>query len=184
MCNYTRLGAYVGLDGKTVSRYIGIFEQMYLMKRIDVWSKNKLKRITKIPKLQFIDSGLLASLMGLNLDEVQKDRSRFGNVLETFVYGELLKHASTALGHYQLMCYRNTNQTEVDLVIEGANGDIVGVEIKATASIQSQHLNGLRNLAHAAGDQFKMGVLLYDGKETIPLGDKVWAAPISTLWGT
>lgn len=184
MCNYTRLGAYVGLDGKTVSRYIGIFEQMYLMKRIDVWSKNKLKRITKIPKLQFIDSGLLASLMGLNLDEIQKDRSRFGNVLETFVYGELLKHASTARGHYQLMCYRNTNQTEVDLVIESTNGDIVGVEIKAAASIQSQHLHGLRNLSQTAGDQFKMGILLYDGEETIPLGDKIWAAPISTLWGS
>lgn len=184
MCNYTRLGAYVGLDGKTVSRYIGIFEQLYLMKRINVWSKNKLKQITKIPKLQFIDSGLLASLMGLNLDEVQKDRSRFGSVLETFVYGELLKHASTARGHYQLMCYRNTNQTEVDLVIESTNGDIVGVEIKAAASIQSQHLHGLRNLSQTAGDQFKMGILLYDGKETIPLGDKIWAAPISTLWGS
>ncbi len=183
MCNYTRLGAYVGLDGKTVSRYIGIFEQMYLMKRIDVWSKNKLKRITKIPKLQFIDSGLLASLLGLHLEEVQKDRGRFGNVLETFVYAELLKHASTALGNYQLMSYRNINQTEVDLVIESANGDIVGVEIKATASIQSQHLKGLRNLAQTAGDQFKMGVILYDGKETIPLGDQIWAAPISTLWG-
>jgi predicted AAA+ superfamily ATPase len=82
------------------------------------------------------------------------------------------------------MCYRNTNQTEVDLVIESTNGDIVGVEIKAAASIQSQHLHGLHNLSQTAGDQFKMGILLYDGKETIPLGEKIWAAPISTLWGS
>lgn len=184
MCNYTRLGVYVGLDGKTVSRYIGIFEQMYLMKRIDVWAINRLKRITKIPKLQFIDSGLLSSLMGLTPEEIEKDRSRFGNVLETFVYGELLKHASTADGNYQIMCYRNKTQVEVDLVIENINSDIVGIEVKASASIQDHHLRGLKSLAQTAGDRFKMGILLYDGKETVPLGNKIWAAPISTLWGT
>ena len=41
----------------------------------------------------------------------------------------------------------------------------------------------LKKLAKLSGDQFKMGVLLYDGKETLPLGNNIWAAPISTLWG-
>ncbi len=57
---------------------------MYLLKRIDVWARNRLNRVVKTSKLQFIDSGLLAALLDVNMEEVQQDRTRFGNVLETF----------------------------------------------------------------------------------------------------
>lgn len=183
MCNYTKLGGQVGLDGKTTSRYISVFEQMYLLKRVDVWARNRLNRVVKTPKLQFIDSGLLATLLDLGAEEVQLDRTRFGNVLETFVFGELLKHTTTADGNYRLMCYRDTDKFEVDVVIENAAGQLVGVEVKAAATVKESDLRGLKKLSSLAGDQFKMGVLLYDGDETMPLGDNIWAAPLSTLWG-
>jgi predicted AAA+ superfamily ATPase len=106
MCNYSKLGGQVDLDGKTTSRYISIFEQMYLLKRINVWSPNRLNRVVKTPKLQFIDSGLLSTLLDLTTDEIQGDKTRFGKVLETFVYGELLKHTTTSEGVYRLMYYQ------------------------------------------------------------------------------
>ncbi len=182
MCNYTQLGGQVGLDGKTASSYIGVFEQMYLLKRVDVWARNRLNRVVKTPKLQFIDSGLLATLLDMSTHEVQQDRTRFGNVLETFVYGELLKHITTANGDYQLMYYRDNDKFEVDVVIENAAGHLIGVEVKAAATVKERDLRGLKKLASQAGDHFKMGVLLYDGDETMPLGDRIWAAPLSTLW--
>jgi predicted AAA+ superfamily ATPase len=114
MCNYTQLGGQVGLDSKTASRYISIFEQMYILRRVDVWARNRLNRVIKTPKLQFIDSGLLATLLDLNLDQIQQDRTRFGNVLETFVYSELLKHTTTADGNYRIMYYRDADKVEVD----------------------------------------------------------------------
>jgi predicted AAA+ superfamily ATPase len=183
MCNYTQLGGQVGLDGKTASRYIGILEQMYLLRRIDVWARNRLNRIVKTPKLQFIDSGLLATLLDLGSSEIQQDRTRFGNVLETFVFAELLKHTTTANGDYRLMYYRDTDKFEVDVVIENAAGQLIGVEVKAAATVKESDLRGLKKLSSLAGDQFKMGVLLYDGDETMPLGEGIWAAPLSTLWG-
>jgi predicted AAA+ superfamily ATPase len=183
MCNYSQLGGQVGIDHKTAAKYLGIFEQMYLLKRVDVWARNRLKRMVKMPKLQFIDAGLLATLMDLTAEETQKDKTRFGHVLETFVYAELLKHASTAEGDYQLLYYRDADQVEVDMVIENAAGQVVGVEIKASATVKESDLRGLRKLAGLAGSDFKMGVLLYDGDETLPLGDNIWAAPLSTLWG-
>jgi hypothetical protein len=183
MCNYTQLGGQAGLDGKTASRYVGVFEQMYLLKRVDVWARDRLNRVVKAPKLQFIDSGLLATLLDLTADEVEKDRTRFGNVLETFVFGELLKHTTTADGDYHLMYYRDADKVEVDVVIENAANQLVGVEIKAAATVRESDLRGLRKGAGLAGDSFKMGVLLYDGDETMPLGDGIWAAPLSTLWG-
>ena len=184
MCNYTQLGGQVGLDGKTAAKYISVFEHMYLLKRVDVWARNRLNRVVKAPKLQFIDAGLLATLLDLPPDEVEKDRTRFGNVLETFVFGELLKHTTTAESDYRLLYYRDADKVEVDVVIENAVGQVVGVEIKSAATIKEGDLRGLRKLAGLAGDSFKMGVLLYDGDETLPLGDGVWAAPLSTLWGT
>lgn len=183
MCNYTQLGGQVGLDGKTVARYVGVFEQMYLLKRVNVWARNRLNRVVKTPKLQFIDSGLLAALLDLSSEEAQQDRTRFGNVLETFVFGEMLKHATTADSDYRLMYYRDADKFEVDVVIESAVGQLVGVEVKASATVKESDLRGLKKLASVAGEKFKMGVLLYDGDETMPVGNRIWAAPLSSLWG-
>ena len=183
MCNYTQLGGQVGLDSKTSAKYIGVLEQMYLLRRLDVWARNRLNRVVKTPKLQFIDSGLLATLIELNSEEVQRSRTRFGSVLESFVYGELMKSTTTAEGEYTLMYYRDADKVEVDLVIENAAGQLVGVEVKSSATVKEVDLKGLRKLAGLAGHQFKMGILLYDGEETMPLGDNLWAAPLASLWG-
>lgn len=183
LCNYSQLGSQVGLDHKTAARYVGVFEQMYLLRRIEVWASNGLSRMVKTPKLQFIDSGLLSTLIDLIPAVIQRDRNRFGHVLETFVYGELLKHAMTAEGDYQLLYYRDHDQVEVDIVVENAGGQLVGVEIKAAASVKEGDLRGLKRLASIAQDRFRLGVILYDGTETLPVGERLWAVPISTLWG-
>lgn len=183
LCNYTQLGGQVGLDHKTTARFIGVFEQMYLLKRVDAWGSNRLSRVLKTPKLQFLDSGLLSTLLELAPAMALQDRGRFGHVLETFVYSELRKQATSADGDYQLLYYRDHDQFEVDVVVENALGHLLGVEIKAAASVNERDLRGLRKLAAIAGDKFRLGVILYDGGETLPLGDRLWAAPISTLWG-
>ena len=183
MCNYSQLGGQVGMDSKTAAKYVGVFEQMYLLRRVDVWARNRLSRVVKTAKLQFIDSGLLATQLELTAEEVPQNRARFGHVLESFVYGELLKATTTAEGDYSLMYYRDADKVEVDVVIENAAGHLVGVVVKASATVKETDLRGLRKLASLAGNQFKMGILLYDGDETLPLGDNIWAAPLATLWG-
>jgi len=183
MCNYAQLGGQVGLDAKTAASYLGIFEQMYLLQRVKVWARNRLSRVVKSSKLQFLDSGLLTALLELSTEEVEKNRTRFGNVLETFVFSELLKHTTTADSTYKLLYYRDADKVEVDVVIENSAGQLVGVEVKASATVNQHDLKGLKKLAKLSGDQFKMGVLLYDGQETLPMGNNIWAAPISTLWG-
>lgn len=183
MCNYSQLGGQVGLDHKTAARYIGVFEQMYLLKRIEVWARNRLNRVVKTPKVQLIDSGLLSTLAAITPAIVQQNRGRFGSVLETFVFGELLKHTTTAENDYQLLYYRDHDQFEVDFVIENAAGLLVGVEVKAAATVKESDLRGLKRLASIAGEHFKLGVILYDGVETLPLGENLWAAPLSSLWG-
>lgn len=183
LCNYSQLAGQIGLDGKTAARYTGVFEHMYLLNRMPSWTRNRLSRVVKAPKLQFIDSGLLGTLLALTPTGVAQDRTRFGHVLESFVYGELRKHATTAEGRYSLGYYRDHDQMEVDVVIENQHGDVVGVEVKATATVKASDFRGLKQLNKLAGAQFKMGVILYDGTQTLPMGDRLWAAPLSTLWG-
>ncbi|GAB7545222.1 hypothetical protein CS8_049010 [Cupriavidus sp. 8B] len=160
-----------------------MFEQMYLLKRVEVWARNRLSRVVKAPKIQFIDSGLLSALTDLTPGFADQDRSRFDSVLETFVFGELLKHKTTADGDYQLFHYRDHDQVEVDFIIENAAGHLIGVEVKASATVRKNDLRGLTRLASLAGDAFRLGVVLYDGTETLPLGSGIWAVPLSSLSG-
>ena len=183
VCNYTGIAAQLGLDHKTAAKYVGVFEQMYLLRRVEAWAGNRLNRVVKAPKLQFIDSGLLSALLELTPDLVRRERERFGSVLETFVFGELLKHTTTADDYYRLLYYRDHDQFEVDVIVENASGELIGVEVKAAATVGERDLRGLKRLASVAGERFRMGVVLYDGTETLPLGRRLWAAPLSTLWG-
>jgi len=82
------------------------------------------------------------------------------------------------------MYYRDADKAEVDVVIESASGHIVGIEVKASATVKPSDLRGLKKLASLTADKFKMGLVLYDGVQTLPLGNGIWAAPISTLWGS
>ncbi len=183
MCNYSQLGGELGLNYKTVARYINVFEHMYLLTRIQAWGKNRLNRMVKTPKLHFLDSGLMTTLANLTESGAIKDRARFGHALETFVAAELCKLISFSEAPYELMHYRDTDQYEVDFVLEDGDGDVIGIEVKAAASIQVNDLRGLKRLASVAQDKFKLGVILYDGIETLPLGNGIWAAPLATLWG-
>jgi len=182
LCNYTQLGATVGLDHKTAARYIGIFEQMYLLRRLEPWARNRLVRIVKSPKVHFIDSGLLSVLADMPAEIGPEGRQRFGTVLESFVYGELAKHATTAEGSYQLFHYRDKLDYEVDFVVEDASANVIGIEVKAAATLVEKDFAGLKRLAAVAGKAFRSGIVLYDGVETLPFGEGLWAAPLSSLW--
>lgn len=182
LCNFAQLGGQVGLDSKTAGKYLAVFEQMFLLRRLAPWSNNRLSRIVKTPKMQFIDSGLLSTLVDLSEASASRDRPLFGRVLESFVYSELLKLATWAERDYTLHFYRDKDQVEVDFVIENPAAQVVGVEVKAAASVSVGDLAGLKKLAALAGEKFVAGIVLYDGDNTLPMGGNLWAVPISTLW--
>jgi predicted AAA+ superfamily ATPase len=72
---------------------------------------------------------------------------------------------------------------EVDIVLERDDGAIVGIEVKASATVKSSDFAGLRALAEACGDRFAFGVVLYDSADFVPFSDRLAAAPLSCLWG-
>lgn len=182
LLNFAQLAGQIGLDDKTARRYIGLFENLFLVRRIEPWFRNPLKRLVKTPKLFFLDSGLLSTLAGLTADRIAKDRSLFGALLETFVANEVLRLSTWSNVHLRFHHYRDKDQDEVDIILEDDAGEIVGLEVKASATVTAQDFKGLRKVAAATGTQFKAGWVLYDGDRILPFGEKMAAVPISCLW--
>ena len=182
LVNYSGLGAEIGLNHVTTRKYTGVFESLFLVHTLQPWYTNTLKRLTKTPKLHFLDSGLLAALKALSPDRLYKNRTPFGPVLETFVLGELLKLSSWSDDRYAFSHFRDKERNEVDIVIEDRRGRVVGVEVKASATVSRKDFSGLHRLATACGDNFAMGVVLYDHDRIVPFGDRMAAVPISALW--
>ncbi len=183
LTNFTQIGGQLGLDDKTTRSYVGILEQLFLVRRVEPWFRNRLSRLLKTPKIHFLDSGLLAVLLGANAERIAANRSLFGPLLETFVFSEILKQETWLEENCVLSFYRDKDQDEVDFVVENELGEIVGIEVKASATVGGGDFKGLKKLAAAAGKDFKLGVVLYDGEQSLPFGDGLYAAPISCLWG-
>ena len=184
LTNFSQLGSQIGLDDKTTRKYIAILEQLFLVHRAEPWFRNQLKRLVKTPKLHFIDSGLLAVTVAATEERVAKDRSILCPLLETFLVSEVMKQASWLDETCRLHYYRDKDQDEVDIVVESESGAIVGLEIKAGATVNAGDFRGLRKLSEASGDNFKLGLVLYDSENTVPFRERMFAAPISTLWGS
>ncbi|ULJ74642.1 ATP-binding protein [Rhizobium gallicum] len=182
LVNYSGIGAAIGMNHITTQKYVGIFENLFLARTLQPWFSNKLKRLTKTPKVHFLDSGLLASLRDLSLARLKAERGQFGPLLETFVFAEILKLASGMEERFEFSHFRDKQQNEVDFVIEDRRGRIVGIEVKAAATVSNSDFSGLRMLAEASGDRFVSGFVLYDHQNVIPFGERLYAVPFSALW--
>ena len=180
--NYSEFGAPLGMNHVTTRKYVGVLENLFLVHTLLPWYTNALKRVTKSPKLHFLDAGLLAALKGLAPEHLRLDRTPFGPLLETFVLGELFKLASWADDRYTFSHFRDKDRNEVDIVIEDGLGRVVGIEVKASATVSQGDFAGLSRLATATRDSFALGLVLYDHENTVPFGERMVAAPLSTLW--
>ena len=182
LANHSGFGAPLGMNHVTARKYVGILENLFLVHTLPPWYTNNLKRLVKSPKLHFLDAGLLAALRGITPQRLRRDRTPFGPLLETFVLGELLKLASWPDDRYTFAHFRDKGRNEVDIVIEDGRGRIVGVEVKASATVSAGDFSGLRHLAAGAGERFSSGLVLYDHDQTVPFAERMAAVPVSTLW--
>ena len=182
LVNYSRFGSLLGMNHVTTQRYLAVFESLFLVRTLQAWYSNRLKRLTKSPKLHFLDAGLLAALNNYSPNHVRRNRTLFGPLLETFVFSELLKQASWTEERYVFSHFRDKERNEVDVVMEDRRGRIVGIEVKASATVSKRDFSGLRRLAAVSDDRFVMGLVLYDHDQTVPFGNRMFAAPISILW--
>lgn len=182
LVNYSELSNASNIPQTTLKRYMALLEGAYLVSELPAWSSNRSKRLVKSPTLMFHDSGVAAYLQGISEERLATERDLFGPLLECFVYSEIRKQLSWHPLPVQIFHFRTRQQQEVDIVLEGADGRVVGIEVKAAGSLKTMHFKGLRALEDVAGEDFHQGIVLYTGDEIVSFGERLVAAPISTLW--
>ena len=186
LLKYSSLAKHLSIKDMTVKSDIEILEALFLVKRVNPYFTNRGKREVKAPKIQFVDTGLAAHLVDTDVHTlITKDREMLGNLIENFVYAELLKHTTYAKRSTKIYHYRDAAY-EVDLVLEQKNGRIVGIEVKSSSSIKTDYVKGLIRLAQNAKENFVAGYIFYGGSEILPIskdGYTFWCIPLSVLCG-
>lgn len=185
LTNLSSIGQELGIDHKTVGNHLRSLEQLFLLIRLPAWHKNLGHRVVRSAKLHVADTGMLCSLIGVGAARLAADGNVAGPVFETFVVTETIRliSASALASEIHFHHYRDQRGNEVDLLLERANGEVVGIEVKSSATPRVGDASGLALLRDALGDRFKLGLVVHTGTDTVPLGDRVWAAPIASLWG-
>jgi predicted AAA+ superfamily ATPase len=118
----------------------------------------------------------------LTVERLQVDGTLAGGILENFVLMELRKQAAWSDTQPEFFYWRTASGQEVDIVLEDSAGRVVGIEIKASATLGGGDVRGLQAMAHALGKRWVRGVVLYTGTEVIPFAANLHGLPVSHMW--
>jgi len=167
----------------SVRRYLALLHAAFVVLRVPSWRRSMGRRATAAAKYQLVDAGLAAHVLSLDRQRIESDGALAGGLLEGFVRMELVKQAATSESRPTVHHFRTRGgASEVDAVLERRGGQVVGVEIKASATPSQRDFRGLAELRESRGDDFVAGVVVYSGEQTLPFGDRMWALPVSALW--
>ncbi len=183
LLNMADVSRAVEIPYATLNRYLALLQAVSLVALTPRWSNNIGLRTVKAPKIALVDTGLASHLLRLDADQVRSG-TLLGPLLENLIVMELRKDAGWSRSHPGIHHYRDETGREVDIVLEGTGGRIVGIEVKASASVTSRDAAGLRMLSERLGNRFHRGVLLYTGEVVVPFAANIHAVPYGALWSS
>ena len=144
--NLSQLGSDAGISHNTAKSWLGVLEASYLVVRLPPFSRNVGKRLTKAPKLHFLDTGLVCYLLGIRTPSELRAHPLRGAVFESWVVSEVLKAHQNAGLRPRLSYFRDAHGLEVDLMVE-RGATILGVETKSGATLGSDAFASLTMVA-------------------------------------
>ena len=181
LANLSELASAFELSRPTIRNYLTLMERLFLVEFLPPWFSNRAKRLIKTPKLHFGDTGLACTLLRCGAAELYDQRALLGQLLETFVFGEIAKQAAAHPERIALYHLRDKDGYEVDIVVQRGTQH-VGIEVKAASSVHEADFRGIKRLRELLGPRFHGGIVLYDGDHVLPFGERLLAVPLSALW--
>lgn len=160
--NASELANEVGVSAKTITSWLSVLQASYIVMLLPPYFENSRKRLTKTPKLYFIDTGLAAYLLGIeSAEQLGRDKMR-GGLFENFVVIEALKHRYNQGKESNLYFYRDSNQNEVDLILKNRES-LCGIEIKSSMTYNSHFEKGLRQIDSGVKEKVEPKAIIYAG---------------------
>lgn len=179
----SKLYQAAGISGKTGQAYDRLLRNLLVIQDLPAWWSNRLKRLTRTPKLHFLDPSLALAALRIDITGLMRDGDVLGRVLETFVLAQIQAEAPRCASRPRLFHMRQEKgRHEVDVVVEYGGGQIFALEVKATSAPRDDDARHLAWMRDELGDRFLGGAVLHTGPRAFPLGSGITAAPIATLW--
>jgi predicted AAA+ superfamily ATPase len=178
LMNQKSLGLEVGLDHRTVARYLEILEMTFQTNRLIPWFSNTRKRLIKTPKIYMNDSAQACHLMGIFQPSYLIDSKHWGYLLETWLWAEIRK-LITLTTSIECNFYRTHLNREVDFLLTRGFTHW-GIECKAAASVGKHDCLGLEDMQAAIGSKVQ-GIIFYAGDTVLMLSDNILALPFRYL---
>lgn len=183
VCDHKTIYDAARIRKETADAYEELLTRLFVIEQIPAWTSNRLKRLVLSPKRYVVDPALLAHLLRLDADGILRDGDLLGRVLDTFVAAQLRPELALSIERPHVHHLRTKGgEREIDLLLELGGFRVVGIEIKASAAPRADAAKHLTWLRDVLGERFLAGVVLHTGPRVYPLGERIVAAPISTLW--
>ena len=160
LLNMSSLAIETGVDHKTIASWLGILESSFILYRLSPHHKNFNKRVVKMPKLYFYDTGLVCALLGIQNTEQLAFNPVRGALFENFIINELIKSGYNNGKPLAIFFWRDNTGHEIDVVVEKAN-ELFPIEIKSGKTITSGFFIGLNFWYKISGQN--NGVIVYGG---------------------
>jgi len=184
LLNKSQLANDASISEATLNNYLSMLNMIYQISLLEPYSSNISKRFIKTPKLYLNDSGILSHILNITtVDELLKSPKK-GEVIETFVFSELIKHISYSQTMPKLYHYRTNDKKEIDFIAE--KGDkIIAIEVKSSISIKQDSFKHIIDLQNKTKDKEVVGIVLYMGNDIVWFGDeknKRYALPMRVFF--
>jgi len=163
LLNMNSLAVELGVDQKTITAWISLLESSFILFRLAPHHKNFNKRVVKMPKLYFIDTGVACTLLGIQTIQHLETHPLRGNIFENFCVSELMKTKSNFQLTENLFFWRDNTGHEIDLLIDDQS-QLTPIEIKSGQTIHDNFFEGLRKWRKIGGNP--KGFLIYGGDNT------------------
>ena len=163
LMDYTSLANDVGVSTTSIKNWLSILEASFVIYKLPPYFENFGKRVVKAPKYYFIDTGLLAFLLGIETAEQVSRDPLVGQLFENLVVIECLKTRTNQGKIPNLYFYRDSNGNEADVLFQQGR-NLVAIEVKFAATYHPSLLKGLKKV-RSLSDKVTQAYLVYSGDE-------------------
>ena len=171
LVNYAGIARDVGVSVQTVKSWLSILQSSFLIHLLRPYAANVSKRLTKAPKLYFLDTGLLCHLLSIQSGQELARSSHYGSVFESFIISEQLKRHYAKLRRPALYFYRDDSKIEVDMLDLTPRAPRCLCEIKSSTTYRSRFSSGVRTVARDLDWQQGEMDVIYAGTGSFQDGD-------------
>ena len=175
------LGRDAGIDGKTAKTHLDVLERLFLVRIRRPWHANLGKRQVKVAESVRRRHRAASGADRHRRTAVRNDDGLAGALFATFVATELERQASWSVTPLTFWHYRE-QEREVDIIAERPSGELVGIEVKASATVRERDFQGLKHMRDQLGSRLRAGIVIYTGQRTLAFGARFFAVPLEGPW--